>query len=67
MKLIGEKQKTTAQQQYDEMYIRVHKAIEWLDHPSRTNKEVEKWLPIYEGMYDEMMRLKGMASCEKPR
>jgi|GEM_PF-2767668 hypothetical protein len=46
----------TLQQQYDELYQRVHKAIDWLDLPERTREEIEKWLPEYQKLYVRMMK-----------
>ena len=57
----------TTQQQYDELYLRVHKAIEWLDDPKRSAEEVEKWLPRYIALFDEWKRLERMIRNENAR
>lgn len=48
---------TAIQQQYEELSNRVHKAIEWLDSPGRTEEEIDKWLPRYEALFDEWKAL----------
>ena len=57
----------TIQQQYDELYLRVHKAIQWLDSDERTLDEVEKWMPQYEKLFDEWKRLERMIHDENAR
>jgi len=65
LKQSGEEEESQ-RKRYDELYSRVHKAIEWLDDPIRTNEEVEKWLSIYEKMFDEWMA-EGRLVCNGKR
>ena len=60
MKQVGELNK-----QYEKMKERVHKAIEYLDAPERTNAEIDKWLPKYIALFDEWKALERMIGLEK--
>jgi len=47
----------TLQQQYDSLYQHVHKAIDWLCSSERTLEEIEKWLPKYQALYAQMIKV----------
>ena len=52
-------------QQCEILKQKVHKAIEYLDAPERTNAEIDKWLPKYIALFDEWKALERMIGLEK--
>ena len=57
----------TLQQQYDELYARVHRAIDWLDSQERNSDEIQRWMPEYEKLFWKMKALEGMMKNENVR
>ena len=47
----------TIQQQYEKLKKRIDNAAEWLDAPERTEQEIEKWLPRFNGLLAELIEL----------
>jgi len=44
-------------QQYADLAPKLLKAMEWIDDPTRTKEEVNKWYPRYKIMFDEITRI----------
>ena len=43
--------------QHEELCRRVMAAMIWIDSPERTKEEIDKWLPSFKKMFDELTKL----------
>jgi hypothetical protein len=54
----------TTQQQYNILYQKTLKGMQWLDSADRTDAEQEKWGPRIKVMFDETTRLERLMRNE---